>query len=181
MNKKTIVIIGSGLAGTEIANTLDKNLFRVIVLEKGNYKTKPDSDFKFLNRSFGALPSRSINVGGTTAIWHGALMPISKNELYLSNQNSLPINELSILSMQKMILKESFKGSNFRSSNGNIAEAIDSLIYIVQMVVPRQRQSSLLDKGIKFYLNVDKIKLDFIKDTIKSISFENDNGKITIN
>jgi hypothetical protein len=78
--KKSVVIIGAGLAGTCIANSLVKTM-NVFILDKG-----PSNDFikpknEFINKQFGESDTYVNGVGGTTHLWHNGLMQIRPNKV----------------------------------------------------------------------------------------------------
>jgi len=78
--KKSVIIIGAGLAGTCIANSLVKKM-NVFILDKG-----PDNGFitpksEFINKKFGESNTYVNGVGGTTHLWHNGLMQITPNKV----------------------------------------------------------------------------------------------------
>jgi hypothetical protein len=80
MKNKDVVIIGGGLAGTCIANSLVETM-NVTVIEKG-----PDNGYTvpskvFVNKTFGQIDTYVQGVGGTTHLWHNGLMELESNKV----------------------------------------------------------------------------------------------------
>lgn len=173
MKKKTILIIGSGLAGMEIANQLDKQKYDVIILEKGNITPQYDRQLTFLDRSFGPSPIRSINIGGTSALWHGAIMPPSDQEMSIGDQFQLPLDYTEFLSTQQSIIDRKI-GDNPFKAGGNKIRKISNEMDFVQMAVPTRPPVSRLNGEAVLLSNVDKIELEFKSTAIDRVYFEVD-------
>lgn len=97
-----IVIIGSGMAGTVLANELVNSKHSVIVLESGN-TVAPYNDNKIFQFFKSNLRfTRGMGNGGTTNFWHSGLIKLPKNNkwarenIYDGNWYEKAINHLNI-------------------------------------------------------------------------------------
>ena len=73
-----ICIIGSGIAGGTIVHKLIKSKIRFILIESGNLTNPktPQVIYENIGRDFGLRSTTSIQVGGTSNLWHGVLAPL---------------------------------------------------------------------------------------------------------
>src|ERR1700685_3502493 len=81
-----IGIVGAGIAGLVLAVRLARAGLKVIVLESGNEKRSSFADelneVAFSDRPYrGAISGRVRGLGGTSAIWGGALLPFLAEDL----------------------------------------------------------------------------------------------------
>jgi choline dehydrogenase-like flavoprotein len=65
---KSVVVIGSGLAGSLISNELARDC-RVTLLEAGRRDRITYPEVEFVNKDFGVVKTFCIG-GGTTNLWH---------------------------------------------------------------------------------------------------------------
>lgn len=72
-----ICIIGSGIGGSSLAIKLAESNIDFIIIEAGGLKGE-SSNVKLENvgREFGLRTTRSIQLGGTSNLWHGVLSPL---------------------------------------------------------------------------------------------------------
>ena len=71
-----IIVIGAGLAGITIANSLSDLNFDVVLIESGNKQSVPDKSHKYLFKKFNSNITNGIGLGGTTKFWHSGMTSI---------------------------------------------------------------------------------------------------------
>jgi choline dehydrogenase-like flavoprotein len=77
---KSVVVIGSGLAGSLICNELARDC-RVTLLEAGPRDRITYPEMAFVNKDFGVVKTFCIGGGGTTNLWHNGLMPLDPGDV----------------------------------------------------------------------------------------------------
>ena len=91
MKKNSICIVGSGIAGSTLAKHLSKIYSKVIIVEAGDLKNKPNEiQTENSNRIFGLPSTRSISIGGTSNLWHGVLGRLNKIDFKKRLELNLP-------------------------------------------------------------------------------------------
>ena len=83
--KTKVCIIGAGTAGIFLSHQLRLNNIPVIILEAGNQVNQTPKQYKlfcqYKNIYYrGADLGRSIGLGGTSNLWGGQMIRLSKNE-----------------------------------------------------------------------------------------------------
>ena len=75
-----ICIIGSGIAASSLALELMKTNFTFILVEAGGLEGNSDKliQKEISGRKFGVELTNSIEVGGTSSLWHGVLAPLDR-------------------------------------------------------------------------------------------------------
>lgn len=73
-------IIGSGIAGGTIIENLVQLGEEVLLVEAGNFsrQSNPPVSLESIGLDFGLRSTRSIQVGGTSNLWHGVLSPLDR-------------------------------------------------------------------------------------------------------
>jgi len=79
--RKSVVVIGSGIAGTLAANDLSRD-HDVTVLEIGKEHSVRYPNVSFRRKVFGDVKTFCHAGGGTTNLWHNGLMPIQETDLH---------------------------------------------------------------------------------------------------
>jgi len=77
---RNVLVIGSGLAGTLIANNLLRK-HDVTVLEAGRSNGYEYPHVRYLKKAFGHVPTFCYGEGGTTNLWHNGLMPLRPEDV----------------------------------------------------------------------------------------------------
>lgn len=79
-NRVDICIIGSGIGGSSLAKKLAENGHSFVIVEAGDFSGKSSSNVNYENigRDFGVRTTTTIQVGGTSNLWHGVLAPLDK-------------------------------------------------------------------------------------------------------
>lgn len=75
--KVDICIIGTGIAGGTLINKLAQKGKNFLVLEAGDLNGNSDNvTYENIGREFGIRSTTSIQLGGTSNLWHGVLSPL---------------------------------------------------------------------------------------------------------
>ena len=79
IKKVEVCIVGSGIGGSTLALKLAEKGIGFIIIEAGGLKNSSNNvTFENIGRKFGLRTTRSIQLGGTTNLWHGVLSPLDK-------------------------------------------------------------------------------------------------------
>lgn len=84
--KKTICIIGCGMAGGIVAQFLSKKKFNLIIIDSDKLQKKysgigPYKKFRFFNFGKQISKSRGFGYGGSSNLWHGVITELEKSDL----------------------------------------------------------------------------------------------------
>ncbi len=77
--KTTVCIIGSGIGGGTLAKKLTKSNIPFVIIEAGALKGN-SNNVNYISKGlpFGVRTTTTIQVGGTSNLWHGVLSPLDK-------------------------------------------------------------------------------------------------------
>ena len=186
MNKRRIVILGAGLGGCCLADSLAED-FEVVVVDlarKSNFLQK-----KIIDLGYPAVISPHIGcgLGGTTKFWHNGLMEIDVSvfkrfwpfaKVEIDSFYERAFFKLSGLSYEKYLKSVSTLRDLLEACGINRILLGNSLFY------PRVRLNAWkkfnLSKRVKFHL-VDDFDFDFTGDKLTQISFLDNSKRICIN
>jgi choline dehydrogenase-like flavoprotein len=76
-------VVGSGMGGSVLAQRLAKAGKDVLLVEAGSFgqtDSHPAIHHEHVGRSFNAPPTRCIEVGGTSNLWHGVCTPLDDSD-----------------------------------------------------------------------------------------------------
>lgn len=77
--KTKICIIGSGIGGGTIAQKLYEKNKEFVIIEAGSFSGNSDNvQYENVGLKFGVRSTTTIQVGGTSNLWHGVLAPLDK-------------------------------------------------------------------------------------------------------
>ncbi len=77
--KTKICIIGSGIGGGTLAKKLAKQNKEFIIIEAGEWEgDSPNVEYENIGLDFGVRSTTTIQIGGTSNLWHGVLAPLDK-------------------------------------------------------------------------------------------------------
>ena len=77
--KTKICIIGSGMGGGTIAKKLSDLEKEFSIIEAGGFAgNSPNVSYENVGLDFGVRSTTTIQVGGTSNLWHGVLSPLDK-------------------------------------------------------------------------------------------------------
>jgi hypothetical protein len=97
-----ICILGSGMAGAALALKLAETRKSIIVVEAGalsdTYPYEP-VQIENIGRNFNLNRTRSIELGGSTNLWHSVLAPLSEDDFLEKKYFNMPGWPLSYLEM----------------------------------------------------------------------------------
>ena len=84
--KTQVCIIGGGTAGIFLANLLNKNDIKTVLLEAGNLvAAKPETVDQLCEQHGvnyrGASSGRSFGIGGTSVLWGGQMLPLTTSDI----------------------------------------------------------------------------------------------------
>lgn len=72
-------IIGSGIGGGTLAKKLYESGKDFAIIEAGGFKGNSDNvNYENVGRDFGVRSTTTIQIGGTSNLWHGVLAPLDK-------------------------------------------------------------------------------------------------------
>lgn len=182
---KNVVVIGSGLAGTLIANELAKTS-KVTLLEKGYKDSITYPEVNYINKDFGAVKTFCYGGGGTTNLWHNGLIPIQNNDV-VSDEFRAIVEEASAYT-DKAASRMYFKAGSFtqvyqklKSEIKKLAETaglpndgVDCLIY------PKKYQKLEADSSIEAYYRVRNLKFESNRNRVRKLTYSIGNKNYVI-
>lgn len=91
-----VCIIGSGIGGSSLAKKLAEQNISFIIIEAGDFSGKSSSNVTYENigREFGVRTTTTIQVGGTSNLWHGVLAPL--DEIDFQQRDYIPYSGWAI-------------------------------------------------------------------------------------
>ncbi|WP_272657524.1 GMC oxidoreductase [Providencia sp. PROV118] len=179
MSNFNIVIIGAGLAGVTIANTLSK-FANVYVIEKGTEKPITPNPI-FLKRKFGESTTYCYGHGGTTNLWHNGLIEIPSNDVQSHFKDILlSLDKYKNEAAARLNFADEFEYEKAESLSEvkNLINNPD--INIDNILIPKSTPPIKLNSTVKLYLEVSKISINNINNNAKSIDIEYKNKKINL-
>ncbi|OCA56606.1 GMC oxidoreductase [Photorhabdus namnaonensis] len=179
---KNIVIIGSGLAGSILANLL-KDDFTVTILEKGGDKiTIPLK--KFVSRKLGDSVTYCNGVGGTTNLWHNGLIKMPKLDEYTNFSKIIQNSEYYADKAAKCLKFPTSFLTERKKRLDEYQEMLNSIHIkhdLDTILIPKCDTKIVVDSNVKIYKNVAKINYlwgDY--NNICSVEFTTTTGECTI-
>lgn len=89
LKKTKNIIIGSGIAGGTLALKLYEKNEEFILIEAGTWNGNSDNvTYKNVGHNFGVRTTTTIQIGGTSNLWHGVLSPL--DEIDFEKRNWIP-------------------------------------------------------------------------------------------
>ena len=174
--KKTIVVIGSGLAGSLLCNELVKTN-KVTLLEKGGRNGISFPAVHCVNKKLAEVNTCCFGRGGTTNLWHNGLIPIRCDDLtnhqfqavladarlYIDQtasalffRNKSYTAEHEILVAEVNALSESFS---------TFSHGIDCLVY------PKNYSPLTLSEAVEEIYDVENVDFTFAGDRVKTVNY----------
>lgn len=78
-DKIEYLIIGSGIGGGSLAQKLSEQGKSFLIIEAGGFSGNSDNvTYENIGRDFGVRTTTTIQIGGTSNLWHGVLAPLDK-------------------------------------------------------------------------------------------------------
>jgi hypothetical protein len=124
--KKTICIIGCGMAGGIVALELLKKKYNIIIidsdrLQKSYKKIGPYKKFNFFNSGKSINKSRGFGYGGSSNLWHGVVTELEKSDLN-------KIDKIADYKISKSLIKNYPKAYSYFDINFNFIKNIKNKI-----------------------------------------------------
>ncbi|EKO3414205.1 hypothetical protein KW497_19670 [Vibrio fluvialis] len=174
--KKKIVIVGSGLAGTTIANELSK-LFDVNIIERGDTGSYFIPSKQYITRSFGSSPTYCIGEGGTTNLWHNGLIPINPD--YIED-----VEFKQVLLDSKRYQNESAYCLNYTSDYTrdieerknkyiNLFEAFEFKHKFDTILIPKCNPKLSVNRDVKIHFNSEIISISQVDGKVRNVQIKN--------
>jgi hypothetical protein len=179
--QKRAIVIGSGLAGTVLANDL-ANQFDVLILERGPDTTYTTPTVRYEKRSLAAVPTFCYGVGGTTNLWHNGLVPLRPSDL--SPGPFRDVVEDSRRFMDAAAVALHFSGPCFAEEHARllgemehqVAEAGMSPGSLDCLVYPKTHGPVKPGPGVRIEADVEKIEFDREGDRVVAVRFKSATG-----
>lgn len=164
--KKSIAVIGSGLAGTLLSNELNSRA-DVTLLEAGEKDRIRFPKIDYLGKHFAEVNTLCIAGGGTTNLWHNGLIPIHLEDVTSDTFREILSDAASY--MDKAAAKLYFRDRSYQDAYsaevarmeriservGMFSDGIDCLIY------PKKYKKLTPHPDVNAHYNVSHI--DFIR------------------
>jgi hypothetical protein len=175
--KKKILVIGSGLAGALMCNTLAKNC-NVTLLEKGAKDTILYPSVSFLNKHFGEVKTFCLGQGGTTNLWDNGLIPISVQDVTEPSFSALLENSAiyrdqaaSELFFGRRLFMDEYTAvlkmmRALTDPIGVFGDRVDCLIY------PKRHSGLRISDAVRTLYGVDRIDFHSANDHVEKVSCE---------
>lgn len=185
MIRKKIVVIGSGLAGTLIANALAKNC-DVTVLEIGPKSGRIYPGMQIHNKELAVGNTFCYGAGGTTNLWHNGLIPIRTSDVsipafrsVLEESAAFRDRAAAALHFPLPSFSQEFDQAHAEAASlgegiGKFKDGVDCLIY------PHKYAPLTVNSAVTAAYNVEG--LDFVADSnsVSHVSFRIDGQRHSI-
>jgi hypothetical protein len=177
--KKKILIIGTGLAGSIIANEL-ATFADVTTLELGACDKVKFPKIDFIKKKLANVKTFCFGGGGGTNLWHNGLIPINSKDILSNNFKEIlsQANQYADKAAAKLFFPEPDYLSEY---NKNVSEmnllsgsmrifknGVDCLLY------PKNFTKLTLNNEITSFYDVGNISFQTVDKKIESVSFEYD-------
>lgn len=153
-------IVGTGIAGGTIAKLLSETNKSIVIVEKGsNHHEKPN--FISKGRDFGLRTTTSIQIGGTSNLWHGVLsfldlIDFSKRSWI--KKSGWPINFKELVPYYNKISSlfgiEDFDFFDKNKLNDNLSNELESIPFNRQILKNKMFQQPLDILNFKKTINL---------------------------
>jgi choline dehydrogenase-like flavoprotein len=80
MLDKHICVVGSGIGSGSLLKKIIGHFSHVTIIEAGKKNSNSNVQEQMIGRNFGIRSTRSIQVGGTSNLWHGVLAPLDEDD-----------------------------------------------------------------------------------------------------
>jgi choline dehydrogenase-like flavoprotein len=202
MKNKTpvICVVGTGIGGGTLIKKLSEKNVNIVAVEAGdNSKNSNNVTFENSGRDFGIRSTNSIQIGGTSNLWHGVLAPLDECDFVAKShiQNSgwcIKLKDLESYYKEasKILGLDSYPLFNIRNFPSRLKERIADVCFnnnflknkIFQQPIPAhnfKRDINLLNKlNSKVTLHKDSTVLELVHEnnSIKTIKVGKRDGSI---
>jgi choline dehydrogenase-like flavoprotein len=175
MSKRSIVVIGGGLAGSLICNELVRDA-DVTLLEIGQKDSIHYPDVGYDKKELGHVKTFCFGGGGTTNLWHNGLIPINPDDVASQDFRDVLaaarpfINDAATRLFFKgdysSVYREAVSEATTIAANAGIAaDGVDCLIY------PKKFHRLTVDSRVHDVYGVDRIRFEFAGRKITRVSY----------
>ena len=183
--KKKVIVIGSGLAGSLICNTLAE-VCDVTLLELGQKVGISYPHVVHIGKQFGAVKTFCLGQGGTTNLWDNGLIPIDLQDVQ-SNVFGQVLSDASSY-MDRAAAGLFFAGKPFsveydlvRSEMAGVADSIGVFADGVDCLLYPKRHSALrVDNRVAAFYGVSSIDFVVANGRITSLHFSDGNRRLSL-
>ncbi|HHJ34569.1 MAG TPA: hypothetical protein ENJ87_02275 [Gammaproteobacteria bacterium] len=174
--KKTVVVIGAGLAGSLVCNESVKEA-NVVLLELGDKDKVSYPRINFIKKKLAEVKTFCFGGGGTTNLWHNGLIPINTKDVSSEYFSEL-LDEVKPYA-DKAASRLFFPNQSYTSEYENVVsdmsreseklgvfkEGIDCLLY------PKKFQRLEVDAAVDSYYSVENIEFESEGKSIAAVTF----------
>jgi choline dehydrogenase-like flavoprotein len=181
MTKRSVVVIGAGLAGSLLCNEL-ANDADVTLLEIGEKDRIRYPKIVFDRKPLAHVHTFCYGGGGTTNLWHNGLIPIHPYDVQDDEFRQVLVESNAFV--DEAAARLFFKGSYSRAYEGAVSEAtaithsagipvdgVDCLLY------PKKFRSLTVDPRVRAFYGVDRINFHVAGRRITSVHFTIDGSE----
>lgn len=180
--RKSVVVVGSGLAGSMICNELAANA-NVTLLELGGENSISYPSVEYVHRELAGVRTFCHGGGGTTNLWHNGLIPINPSDV----QSAVFRDVLSAARpyMDKAAARLFFPTSHFGQAYADavaevtrLGEAMGVFEYGLDcLVYPRKYTRLRADAGVRGHYNVRSLEFGLRGREITRVTFADGKGQ----
>jgi len=194
----SVCIVGSGIGGSTLALKLASKNISFIIIEAGGLDTcNSDIQMENIGRKMGLRSTRSIQLGGTSNLWHGVLSPLDKidfekrdwipnsgwaitlndlNPFYKEAANIFNVKDYDYFNASKVSIDLYKKIDDMRFNRDNFKNKL------FQQPLPTKNFKNdileLVKDSKNSHLLLNAVALEFVKngDKVSSLKCGNDSG-----
>ncbi len=175
MSKRSIVVIGGGLAGSLICNELVRDA-DVTLLEIGQKDSIHHPDVGYDKKELGHVKTFCFGGGGTTNLWHNGLIPINADDVVSQDFRDVLADARPFINdaATRLFFKGDYssvyrdavsEAMAIAAGAGIAADGVDCLIY------PKKFHKLTVDSRVRDVYGVDKIRFEFAGRKIARIHY----------
>jgi len=185
--KTKICIIGSGIGGGTLAKKLSEQNIDFVIIEAGEWEgDSPNVEYENVGLDFGVRSTTTIQIGGTSNLWHGVLAPLDKIDFekrdWIPNSGwAISLDDLKPYyeEASKVLKVEKFEYFEEEGLDGELKQQLHSLSFnrkylknkLFQQSLPEVNFKSVVknicEKSDKYHLIYNTTALELIKENKK--------------
>jgi len=176
MKRRSVVVIGGGLAGSLLCNELVKNA-DVTLLEVGHKDRIHYPRVSYDSKKLADVPTFCFGGGGTTNLWHNGLIPIHQGDVL--GQDFREVLAESDGFMNDAAARLFFSNGPYSlayqeavseltavaQTVGLVADGVDCLLY------PKKYRRLTVDSRVHDFYNVERVGFVFADGRIKAVNY----------
>ena len=176
MNRKKIVVLGGGLAGSLLCNELAKKN-EVTLLEKGARIGISFPRVYYLNKKLAEVNTFCFGSGGTTNLWHNGLIPIRCDDMNGSEFRSVMID--ASLYMDQAASALFFGNKSYTSEHEKLVGEVNTLSASLSafphgidcLIYPKKFSALTISDAVKGIYDVENVDFTFQGDKVNTINY----------